>query len=64
MSWNQPSWNQTAKEPSFATPSIRDERVGAFLSRVYGWMCVGLLITALTAFGVAASPALIEIVIL
>jgi FtsH-binding integral membrane protein len=39
---------------------VRDERVGAFLSKVYGWMFVGLLITAVIAFAVASSPALIE----
>ncbi len=61
MSWNQPSWNQP-QEPLFATPDIRDERVGAFLSKVYGWMFLGLLITALIAFGVASSPGLIEAV--
>jgi FtsH-binding integral membrane protein len=57
------SWNQS----SFTTPQVvdvRDERVGAFLSRVYGWMFAGLLVTALTAFTVAASPALIEALIL
>lgn len=57
------SWNQT----SFTSPQIadvRDERVGAFLSRVYGWMFAGLLVTAVTAFIVAASPALIEALIL
>lgn len=63
MSWNQPSWNQDSpQQPVFATPDIRDERVGAFLSKVYGWMFLGLLITALIAFGVASSPALIEAV--
>lgn len=63
MSWNQPSWNQDSpQQPVFATPDIRDERVGAFLSKVYGWMFLGLLITALTAFGVASSPAIIEAV--
>jgi len=62
MSWNQPSqWNQ----PSMgAAVELSDERVGAFLSRVYGWMFAGLLITAVTAFVVASSPALIEIVFL
>jgi FtsH-binding integral membrane protein len=50
------SWSQ----PSLATADVRDERVSAFLSRVYGWMFVGLLITAGTAFVVAASPALIN----
>jgi FtsH-binding integral membrane protein len=63
MSWNQPGWNQT----EFTSPhlaDVRDERVGAFLSKVYGWMFFGLLITAVTAFAVAASPAIIEIVFL
>src|SRR5229473_2389888 len=65
MSWNQPSWNQaSAKESSFATADVRDERVSAFLGRVYGWMFVGLLITAVTAYGVASSQALIEALIL
>ncbi len=64
MSWNQSSWNRySPQEPSFATPDLRDERVGSFLSKVYGWMFLGLLITALTAFAVASSPALIEAVI-
>jgi FtsH-binding integral membrane protein len=63
MSWNQPSSNQT----SFTSPQLadaRDERVGAFLSRVYGWMFLGLLITSGVAFAVASSPALIETLIL
>lgn len=63
MSWNQPSWKQT----SFSSPQladVHDARVGAFLSKVYGWMFVGLLITAGTAFAVASSPALIETLLL
>jgi len=56
MSWNQP----TPKETSLVTAALGDERVGAFLSKVYGWMFAGLLITAATAFAVATSPALIE----
>lgn len=58
MSWNQSSFTS----PQVA--NVRDERVGAFLSRVYGWMFAGLLVTAVTAFTVAASPALIEMLIL
>jgi FtsH-binding integral membrane protein len=57
------SWNQT----SFTSPQVvdvRDERVSAFLARVYGWMFAGLLVTAVTAFTVASSPALIETLIL
>ncbi|MBC8031611.1 MAG: Bax inhibitor-1/YccA family protein [Pyrinomonadaceae bacterium] len=62
MSWNQPSeWNQPSMR---AGVNVSDERVGAFLSRVYGWMFAGLLITAVTAFVVASSPELIALVIL
>jgi FtsH-binding integral membrane protein len=60
MSWNQPSLNQPSQRESFVPVDARDERVGAFLSKVYGWMFVGLLITAVTAFAVASSPGLIE----
>jgi FtsH-binding integral membrane protein len=62
MSWNQPSWNQTSVAPPVA--SLSDERVGAFLSKVYGWMFLGLLVTAVTAFVIASTPALIEIIVL
>jgi FtsH-binding integral membrane protein len=63
MSWNQPSWNQSSPTaPQLA--DVRDERVGAFLSKVYGWMFFGLLVTAVTAFAVASSPAIVEIFIL
>ena len=60
MSWNQPSFNEPSNRESFVPVDARDERVGAFLSRVYGWMFLGLLITAGTADFVASSPALIE----
>ena len=63
MSWNQPSWNQSpSTTPQVA--DVRDERVSAFLSWVYGWMFFGLLVTAVTAFAVASSPVLIETLIL
>src|ERR1044072_6406065 len=54
------SWN----ESSFASAEVRDARITAFLSKVYGWMFLGLLVTAVTAFAVASSPALIETFIL
>ncbi len=54
------SWNQS----SYAVHEFSVERVGAFLSKVYGWMFAGLLITAIAAFAVASSPALIEMLIL
>lgn len=36
------------------------ERVTAFLRAVYGWMCVGLALTAGVAFFVANSPAMVR----
>jgi hypothetical protein len=36
------------------------ERVSAFLAKVYGWMCIGLGITAVVAFVVASSPVLVS----
>jgi FtsH-binding integral membrane protein len=54
------SWNQASTVPA----DVRDVRVTAFLSKVYGWMFLGLLITAGTALIVASSPVLIETLIL
>jgi uncharacterized protein len=45
---------------TFSTPYSADERVTAFLRSVYGWMCAGLGITALVAFYVSQSPALVR----
>src|SRR6516225_10295541 len=40
-------------------PRYRDtDRLAAFMRGVYGWMCGGLAITAVTAWLVASSPAL------
>jgi hypothetical protein len=36
------------------------ERVTAFLRGVYGWMCVGLGVTAAVAVGVAGSPSIVN----
>ncbi|HVQ54447.1 MAG TPA: Bax inhibitor-1/YccA family protein [Thermoanaerobaculia bacterium] len=43
-----------------ATTVQSAERVTAFLRKVYGWMCVGLAITATVALGVASSPTLVQ----
>ena len=44
---------------SDALPRYRDaDIVAAFMRGVYGWMCAGLAITAVTAWLVASSPAL------
>jgi uncharacterized protein len=51
------SWTQ---QPTLATPELRDERVSSFLSKVYGWMFMGLLITSGTALAVASSESLTE----
>ena len=45
------------------TSSAAAERVTAFLRQVYGWMTAGLAITALVAFGVAGSPAILRVVL-
>ena len=43
----------------FSTPYSAETRVTAFLRSVYGWMFVGLGITAAVAFFVAASPQIV-----
>lgn len=50
MSWNQPS----------TITAGADVRITSFLSKVYGWMFLGLLVTAGTAFVVASSPLLVD----
>jgi FtsH-binding integral membrane protein len=60
MSWNQPN----TQEPSFVPAELSDARVATFLTKVYAWMFAGLLITAITAFGIATSPVLIETLML
>ncbi len=42
------------------TPSDAVERVAGFLRAMYGWMCVGLGLTALVAFQVANTPAIMS----
>lgn len=36
------------------------ERITAFLRKVYGWMCLGLAVTAVVAFQMASSPAMLR----
>jgi FtsH-binding integral membrane protein len=43
-----------------AAGSLAPERVTAFLRKVYGWMAIGLGVTAVVALSVAASPALVQ----
>jgi uncharacterized protein len=51
----------TTPQSAFAATTVAGaERVTAFLRKVYGWMFVGLGITASVAFAVASSPALLQ----
>jgi len=46
---------------AFGTTTVASaERTTAFLQKVYGWMCVGLGVTAAAAFAVAGSPTLVQ----
>ena len=38
-----------------------EARIADFLRRVYGWMCVGLLVTAAVAYFTAATPPLVQL---
>ena len=42
------------------SPDAAAERITAFLRKVYGWMGLGLAVTALVAFQVASSPTLLR----
>jgi len=44
------------------SPVAVAERVTAFLRAVYGWMCVGLGVTAAVAYTTASSPALLQLI--
>ncbi|MEO8431824.1 MAG: Bax inhibitor-1/YccA family protein [Acidobacteriota bacterium] len=49
---------------AFTTSTVASaEKVTAFLRKVYGWMFVGLGITASVAFAVASSPALLQAIV-
>jgi FtsH-binding integral membrane protein len=52
------SWN----ESPIASADIRDARITAFLGKVYGWMFLGLLVTAGTALAIASSATAVEAV--
>jgi len=47
------------RAPAFPTSTAAAERVTTFLRAVYGWMFVGLAITAFVAYTIAGSPALV-----
>jgi FtsH-binding integral membrane protein len=48
-------------QSAFASTAVgTPERVTAFLRKVYGWMCIGLGVTAVVSLGVASSPTLVK----
>ncbi|HWF83468.1 MAG TPA: Bax inhibitor-1/YccA family protein [Vicinamibacterales bacterium] len=51
--------SEFSTERGFSTSLPVAERVSVFLRAVYGWMCVGLAITAGTAWLIAGSPAIV-----
>ncbi len=52
-------FDELTPNTAFTRPYAADERVTTFLRSVYGWMALGLAITAVVAFFVAASPSLV-----
>lgn len=47
---------------TFAGAQAEATRVTGFLQKVYGWMCIGLAITAAIALFVASSPAILNLI--
>jgi FtsH-binding integral membrane protein len=52
-------FDEMTPDTAFTRPYAADERVTTFLRSVYGWMALGLALTALVAYFVAASPAIV-----
>ncbi|PID74067.1 MAG: hypothetical protein CSB33_00620 [Desulfobacterales bacterium] len=48
--------------PQYASHAEQSVRVNSFIQSVYNWMALGLGLTAVTAWFVASSPALIQII--
>lgn len=53
----------TVNQQSFSATAAQAERVTGFLRKVYGWMFLGLALTALVAFATASSPAVLRAVV-
>ncbi len=51
--------SEIARDRRFTSPYPVADQIATFLRAVYGWMCAGLAITAVTAILVASSPALV-----
>jgi hypothetical protein len=57
------NFSMTPQSAFAATTVAGAERVTAFLRKVYGWMCVGLGLTALVALAVAGSPTVLQAIV-
>jgi FtsH-binding integral membrane protein len=55
--------SSAASQPAFGAVSAQAEQITAFLRKVYGWMFLGLALTAVVAFGAAGSPAVVQAVL-
>jgi len=51
---------ESLRSAQMASGVAVDERVTSFLRRVYGWMFVGLAVTAVVATAVASSPSIVH----
>jgi FtsH-binding integral membrane protein len=51
--------SEIARDRRFTSPYPVADQIATFLRAVYGWMCAGLAITAVTAMLVASSPTLV-----
>jgi len=54
---------QSTPQSAFHTPVHAAERITVFLRAVYGWMCAGLAVTAVTAMYVASSEAMVTAIV-
>jgi FtsH-binding integral membrane protein len=52
--------NPVGTTQGYAAEQAQAVRISAFLQKVYGWMFVGLAITAVVAYAVAGSPSVIQ----
>ena len=50
-------------QQTFGAEGAQTEQIAAFLRKVYGWMSLGLALTALVAFGTASSPTVSQAVL-
>jgi FtsH-binding integral membrane protein len=60
---NDPGTGAMRIDSSMPLTDTSGERVSAFLRSVYGWMFVGLGVTATVAYGVASSPSVVEAIL-